>query len=50
MGDLQQKLLTVDEAKKRKAEHVYLARKRQQLLQMEQPKTIIKYNVLNTMY
>ena len=40
MGDLQQKLLTVEEAKKRKAEQVCQARKRQRLLQMEQPKTI----------
>ncbi|DBA82354.1 TPA: hypothetical protein ACH3X2_000611 [Trebouxia sp. C0005] len=41
MGDLQQKLLTVDEAKKRKAEQVCQARKRQKLLQMEQPKTVL---------
>ena len=40
MGDLQSKLLTIDDAKKRKAEHVYQARKQQKLLQAEQPKAI----------
>lgn len=40
MGDLYQKLLTVDEAKKRKAEQACQARKRQKLLQAEQPKAI----------
>ena len=40
MGDLQQKLLTVEETKKRKAEQIWQARKRQKLLQMEQPKTV----------
>lgn len=40
MGDLRGKLLTLEEAKKRKAKHVYQARKREQLLQSEQPKAI----------
>ena len=40
MGDLQQKLLTVNEAKKLKAEQVSQARKQQKLLPAEQPKTI----------
>ena len=37
MGDLQSKLLTVDEAKKRKAEIGLQSRKQQKLLQAEQP-------------
>ena len=40
MGDLQGKLLTVAEAKKRKADIVLQSRKRQKLLQAEQPKLI----------
>ena len=40
MGDLQSKLLTVAEAKKRKAEIGLRSRKQQKLLQAEQPKTI----------
>ena len=40
MGDLQSKLLTVAEAKKRKAGIETLARKQQRLLQPEQPRTI----------
>ncbi|KAL3134269.1 hypothetical protein ABBQ38_006533 [Trebouxia sp. C0009 RCD-2024] len=40
MGDLQSKLLTVAEAKKRKAEIGLQSRKQQKLLQAEQPKTI----------
>lgn len=38
MEDLQSKLLTVDEAKKRKADIELHSRKRQKLLQAEQPK------------
>ena len=37
MGDLQSKLLTVTEAKKRKADTVLQSRKQQRLLQAEQP-------------
>ena len=40
MGDLQTKLLTVAEAKKRKADMVLQSRKQQRLLQAEQPKLI----------
>ncbi len=40
MGDLQGKLLTVAEAKKRKTDIVLQSRKRQKLLQAEQPKLI----------
>lgn len=40
MGDLQHKMLTVDEARKRKAEQTCRARKQQKLLQAEQPKAI----------
>ena len=40
MGDLQGKLLTVAEAKKRKADIELHSRKQQRLLQAEQPKTI----------
>ena len=40
MGDLQHKLLTVAEAKKRKAEIGLQSRKRQKLQQAEQPKLI----------
>ena len=40
MGDLQSKLLTVAEAKKRKAGIDSQSRKQQKLLQAEQPKTI----------
>ena len=40
MGDLQSKLLTVDEAKKRKADIEVQSRKRQKLLQAEQPKLV----------
>ena len=40
MGDLQSKLLTVDEAKKRKADAVVHKRKQRKLLEAEQPKTI----------
>jgi len=40
MGDLQAKTLTVEEAKKRKAEIGSQSRKQQKLLQAEQPKTI----------
>ena len=40
MGDLQSKLLTVAEAKKRKADTILQSRKQQKLLQAEQPKTI----------
>ena len=40
MGDLQGKLLTVAEAKKRKADIVLQSRQRQKLLQAEQPKLI----------
>ena len=38
MGDLQSKLLTLDEAKKRKADILLQSRKQQKLLQAEQPK------------
>ena len=41
MGDLQKGLLTITEAKKRKAEHVQQARKQQKLLQAEQPKAVL---------
>ena len=40
MGDLQTKLLTLDDAKKRKAEHICQTRKQHKLLQAEQPKAI----------
>ena len=40
MGDLQSKLLTVDEAKKRKADADVHKRKQRKLLEAEQPKTI----------
>ena len=40
MGDLQGKLLTVGEAKKRKAEVALQSRKQQKLLQAEQPRAI----------
>ena len=40
MGDVQTKLLTVAEAKKRKADIVLQSRKQQRLLQAEQPKAI----------
>ena len=40
MGDLQTKMLTLAEAKKRKADTVLQSRKQQRLLQAEQPKTI----------
>lgn len=41
VGDLQKGLLTVDAAKKRKAEqHIYQAEKQQKLLQAERPKAI----------
>ena len=40
MGDLQTKMLTVAEAKKRKADIVLQSRKQQRLLQVEQPKAI----------
>ncbi|DBA69690.1 TPA: hypothetical protein ACH3X2_012625 [Trebouxia sp. C0005] len=40
MGDLKGKMLTRDEAKKRKAEQICQARKQQKLLQAEQPKAI----------
>ena len=40
MGDLQTKLLTVAEAKKRKADMVLQSRKQQRVLQAEQPKAI----------
>ena len=40
MGDLQSKLLTVDEAKKRKADANVHKRKQRKLLEAEQPKTI----------
>ena len=40
MGDLQKKLLTVAEAKKRKADIVVQSRKQQRLLQTEQPRHI----------
>ncbi len=40
MGDLQSKLLTVAEAKKRKADIVLHNRKQQKLLQADQPKLI----------
>ena len=40
MGDLQTKLLTVAEAKKRKADIVLQSRKQQKLLQAEQPRLI----------
>ena len=40
MGDLQGKLLTVAEAKKRKADIVLQSRKQQRLLQAKQPKAI----------
>ena len=40
MGDLQGKLLTVAEAKKRKAEVALQSRKQQKLLQAEQPRAI----------
>ena len=40
MGDLQTKILTVAEAKKRKADMVLQSRKQQRLLQAEQPKLI----------
>ena len=40
MGDLQSKLLTVNDAKKRKVEQAYQARKQQKLLQAKQPKAI----------
>ena len=39
MGDLQSQLLTVTEAKKRKADIVLQGRKQQKLLQAEQPRT-----------
>ena len=39
MGDLQTKLLAVDEAQKRKKEQINQAKKRQKLLQAEQPRT-----------
>ena len=41
MGDLQAKVLTVAEAKKRKAEIGLQSRKQQKLLQAEQPKLIV---------
>ena len=40
MGDLQSKLLTVAEAKKRKADVDVQKRKQRKLLEAEQPKTI----------
>ena len=40
MGDLESKLLTVAEAKKRKADIGLQSRKQQRLLQAERPKTI----------
>ena len=40
IGDLQTKMLTLAEAKKRKADTVLQSRKQQKLLQAEQPKTI----------
>ena len=40
IGDLQSKLLTVAEAKKRKADIVLQNRKQQKLLQAEQPRQI----------
>ena len=40
MGDLQTKLLAIDEAQKRKREQISQARKRQKLLVAEQPKAI----------
>ena len=40
MGDLQSKLLTVAEAKKRKADIVLQSKKQQRLLQAEHPKAI----------
>ena len=40
MGDLRGKLLTIEDAKKRKAEQVCQARKKQKLLQAEQPGAI----------
>ena len=40
IGDLQSKLLTVAEAKKRKADIVLQSRKQQKLLQAEQPRQI----------
>jgi len=40
MGDLQSKLLTIEQAKKRKAGQVCQARKQQKLLQAEQPRLL----------
>ena len=40
MGDLQTKMLTLAQAKKRRADMVLQSRKQQKLLQAEQPKTI----------
>ncbi len=40
MGDLQTKMLTITEAKKRKADIVLQSKKQQRLVEAEQPKTI----------
>lgn len=40
MGDLQTKILTLNEAKKRKADIGLQSRKQQKLMQAEQPKLI----------